>query len=72
VRPSKAHAEKVDPEVQARAAGLNYTTDTVAGIRRAGPARHPRYIAADGKQVRNTATLARIKSLVIPPAWTDV
>nr|WP_235548311.1 DNA topoisomerase IB [Noviherbaspirillum sp. Root189] len=31
-----------------------------------------RYIDADGKAVTNEATLARIKSLAIPPAWTDV
>jgi DNA topoisomerase-1 len=29
-------------------------------------------VAPDGKPVRDKATLARIKSLVIPPAWTDV
>ncbi len=30
------------------------------------------YQAPDGKPVRDAATLARIRSLVIPPAWTDV
>jgi DNA topoisomerase I len=31
-----------------------------------------RYVDADGAEVRDEATLARIKSLAIPPAWTDV
>jgi DNA topoisomerase-1 len=31
-----------------------------------------RYFAPDGKPIRDAATLARIKSIVIPPAWTDV
>ena len=30
------------------------------------------YIDAEGKRVRDAETLARIKSLVIPPAWTGV
>ncbi|GAC1649087.1 MAG: DNA topoisomerase IB [Gemmatimonadaceae bacterium] len=36
---------------------------------------HPgrfRYIAADGRTVRDRSTLDRIASLVIPPAWRDV
>jgi DNA topoisomerase-1 len=31
-----------------------------------------RYLDASGKVVRDAATLRRIRSLVIPPAWTDV
>jgi DNA topoisomerase I len=31
-----------------------------------------RYIRADGRAVRDRDTLSRIRSLVIPPAWTDV
>lgn len=31
-----------------------------------------RYIDPDGKPVRDPETLARIKSLAIPPAWTDI
>ncbi|HET6230638.1 MAG TPA: hypothetical protein VFE05_11265 [Longimicrobiaceae bacterium] len=30
------------------------------------------YLRADGKPLRSPAALARIKALVIPPAWTDV
>ena len=42
------------------------------GIRRLGSPGRFRYVRADGKKVSNAAELARIKSLVIPPAWTDV
>jgi len=41
------------------------------GIRRLGSPGRFRYVRADGRRV-STADLARIKSLVIPPAWTDV
>ena len=41
------------------------------GIRRRGAPGRFRYVRADGRKA-NAAELARIKSLVIPPAWTDV
>jgi DNA topoisomerase-1 len=31
-----------------------------------------RYLDADGRPIRDPSTLARIKALAIPPAWTDV
>ncbi|MFX8992158.1 DNA topoisomerase IB, partial [Acinetobacter baumannii] len=31
-----------------------------------------RYVSASGETVRDAATLKRIKSLAIPPAWTEV
>lgn len=53
-------------------AGLRYVTDSKPGIRRK-PARSGfRYVDATGKPVRDPDTLGRIRSLVIPPAWTDV
>jgi DNA topoisomerase I len=53
-------------------AGLRYTLDHEPGLRRRGA--HPRfeYIDADGRKVRDAATLNRIRRLAIPPAWTDV
>ena len=41
------------------------------GIRRVGPKNRFRYVAADGGKV-SRIDLARIESLKIPPAWTDV
>src|SRR5690349_24537781 len=31
-----------------------------------------RYLGVDGRPIRDPQTLARIKALAIPPAWTDV
>ena len=42
------------------------------GWRRAGSKGHFRYFDARGKRITDPAKLARIESLVIPPAWRDV
>src|SRR5438270_5860647 len=61
-----------DPVESAKAAGLRYVSDTAPGIRRKRAGKGFYYIDAEGKRVRDAETLARIKSLVIPPAWTGV
>ena len=61
-----------DPVESAQAAGLRYVADTQPGIRRQRVGRHFRYVGPDGQTVRDPDTLRRIKSLAIPPAWTDV
>ncbi len=61
-----------DPVESAKAAGLRYVNDTRPGIQRKRWRQGFRYIAADGAPLREKQTLARIKSLVIPPAWTEV
>jgi DNA topoisomerase I len=61
-----------DPVSSAKAAGLRYTTDTRPGIRRKRKGRTFTYLTPDGRLIRDAAELARIKALVIPPAWTDV
>jgi DNA topoisomerase I len=61
-----------DPEESAKAAGLRYVTDTKPGIQRKPWRKTFRYFNPDGTMLRDTDTLARIKSLVVPPAWTDV
>lgn len=58
--------------VVAKAAGLRYVSDTVPGIRRQRCGRGFTYLAPSGDRVRDSKTLARIKSLVIPPAWKEV
>ncbi|HEX7603234.1 MAG TPA: DNA topoisomerase IB [Polyangiaceae bacterium] len=55
----------------ARSAGLRYVSEAVPGVRRLGACRF-RYVGPDGRAVRDAATLARIRALAIPPAWTDV
>jgi DNA topoisomerase-1 len=45
---------------------------TKGGWRRVGSRRHFRYLDARGRRITNPAKLARIKALVIPPAWKEV
>lgn len=61
-----------DPAAAARAAGLRYVSDRQPGIHREKRGDTFRFTGPDGKPVRDAETLGRIKSLVIPPAWTDV
>ncbi len=61
-----------DPVDSARAAGLRYVSDARPGIRRKRCGKAFRYIGVDGAPMRDPEVLARIKSLAIPPAWTDV
>jgi DNA topoisomerase I len=61
-----------EPAKTAQQIGLRYVGNNVAGIARRGNNGDFRYVDADGKPIRDEATLARIRSLAIPPAWTDV
>ena len=61
-----------DAEAAANAAGLRYVTDERPGIRRRRRGRGFSYVGPGGAAVRDEATLARIRALAIPPAWTDV
>jgi DNA topoisomerase-1 len=60
------------PPEAAKAAGLRYTTDAIPGIRRVKRGRGFAYVAPDGKPITDKNELARIASLAIPPAYTDV
>ena len=61
-----------DPSSTAQAAGLRYVSDGSPGIRRRRAGRGFSYIGPDGRAVRDKATLLRIRSLAIPPAYVDV
>ena len=61
-----------DEVKSARLAGLRYSIPGSKGIRRKRSGSGFAYLAADGKPVTSEETLARIKSLVLPPAWTSV
>ncbi len=65
-------AAPVDPAAAARAAGLRYVNDERPGISRKRTGQSFRYLDPEGHAIRDHETLARIKSLAIPPAWTDV
>ena len=56
----------------ARDAGLRYVNDTQPGIARVKRGAHFGYRDAQGKAVREAVTLARIRALAIPPAYTAV
>ena len=70
--PPAADSTKESAVQSARKVGLRYVSDAKPGIRREPAGKRFRYMDAEGRAVRDTQTLARIKSLVIPPAWTDV
>ncbi len=61
-----------DPVVSARVVGLRHVSDETPGITRLRSGKSFRYRDSEGKIVRDAEMLRRIKSLVIPPAWTDV
>ena len=52
--------------------GLRYSVDGEPGIRRSGGPGGFEYTHASGRAVKQEATLKRIRSLAIPPAWIDV
>jgi DNA topoisomerase-1 len=56
----------------AEKAGLEYVNDGEPGIRRQKHGSGFRYLDSAGKPVRDPYTIARVRSLAIPPAWTDV
>lgn len=57
---------------QADSAGLRYVSDVEPGIRRVERRGTFHYLFSSGAPVRDKATLARIRSLAIPPAYEDV
>jgi DNA topoisomerase-1 len=61
-----------DPRAAAKAANLVYIADDTPGITRTRAGRGWTYTAPDGTRIRDRATLQRIRSLAIPPAYTDV
>jgi len=54
------------------ARGLRYVTDDEPGIRRTGRKRFRYVDEATRKTVTDAETLARVRSIAVPPAWTDV
>jgi DNA topoisomerase-1 len=62
----------IAPTTSAKAAGLHYVCDAQRGIRRFRSGGGFRYVGPTGRPVTDATTLKRIRSLAIPPAWTDV
>ncbi|HYG23063.1 MAG TPA: DNA topoisomerase IB [Verrucomicrobiae bacterium] len=61
-----------DPANSAEAVGLKYVSDNHRGIIRERSGKSFRYRDPRGALIRDESILRRIRSLVIPPAWTDV
>src|SRR3954468_22725916 len=62
----------VDPKDAAESAGVKYVTDARPGIRGRKSGKGFTYTRADGSRLAEAGVLGRIKSLAVPPAWTDV
>ncbi|MGG5822601.1 DNA topoisomerase IB [Falsiroseomonas sp. HW251] len=65
-------APVVDPRDAAAEAGLRYVSDEGPGIARQPAGKAFSYRLPKGGAVKDKATLERIRSLAIPPAWTEV
>lgn len=62
-----------DPKQDAKAAHLRYVTDEKPGIRREGNVEEGfRYYDPQGQEITDEKTLARIHSIGLPPAYTNV
>jgi DNA topoisomerase-1 len=69
--PSKS-VPNSDPVRSAQEAGLRYVDDSRPGIRREIGTLGFKYIGTHGRVIRNKAEIARINTLAVPPAWTNV
>lgn len=56
----------------AAAIGLRYVSPNEPGIQRRRAGRGFSYVGVDGRPIGSPDELARIKAIVIPPAWTEV
>jgi DNA topoisomerase-1 len=61
-----------DPMLSAENAGLSYVTDDEPGITRQKAGRGYAYYLPGGQLARDPGLLKRIRSLAVPPAYTDV
>ena len=64
-------AVPADPAAAARFAGLRYVSDLRPGIRRTAPAAASLH-SPTGERIKDPERLRWLRSLAIPPAWTDV
>jgi DNA topoisomerase I len=71
-RGQRKRAVAVDLSDSAEEAGLRYVGDTMPGIRRRRAGKGFTYLDSAGRRITDRATLARIRALAVPPAYTDV
>ncbi len=72
ITPKNALLLEGDPEVSAKLARLHYVHDDEPGIRRKPWGKGFTYLKPDGSRLTDKEEKARIKSLAVPPAYTDV
>src|ERR1051326_3408836 len=61
-----------EPQQAAAAVGLRYVSDARPGIRRRRAGKSFSYLTPEGARLTDPTALKRIRSLAVPPAWTDV
>jgi DNA topoisomerase I len=71
LNPERQLPDLTDAEDSAASAGLRYVADTHPGVLRRRSGKGFCYIRPDGSRLSGAA-VTRIRSLAIPPAWTDV
>ena len=72
-KPRRKRRQAFAAEEDLSAASLRYANPALLpGIRRQRRGKGFSYTGPDGKPITDRVTLRRIRSLVIPPAWTDV
>ena len=69
---SELPAVVLDPVAAARAAKLRYVSDRKPGFTRRRVENGFEFYDTDGSQITDEETIARIRKLAIPPAYTDV
>jgi DNA topoisomerase-1 len=62
----------VDSREAADLAGLRYVSDDKPGIRRRRSGKGFVYLRPNGARLTDDETIRRLKSLAVPPAWTEV
>ena len=71
-RPPRVPDRQLPPPRAAAVAGLRYVTDLDPGIRRRARGKGFAYADAAGRPLRDKDTIARVRTLAIPPAWEHV
>lgn len=71
-RQIEAMEERTTEAQHAKEAGLRYVNDSEPGISREAHGKEFRFRDAKGKLITAAEQVRRIKSLAIPPAWTEV
>src|SRR5258705_11507836 len=71
-RPAGKAGRGIASEFAASEASLVFVSDEQPGIRRRKAGSGFSYRAPNGKRISDRRVLDRIKSLAVPPAWTDI